>query len=112
MGDAVLVAVSGWLRSMLRDSDTIARFGGDEFVVLQPEIDSQRQAEDLAAKLCSIRDQVFRIGDLDISVTISVGCAVFPVDAESPIDMLTAADTALYEAKHRGRDGYTVGAVG
>ena len=112
VGDAVLVAVSGWLRSMLRDSDTIARFGGDEFVVLQPEIDSQRQAEDLAAKLCSIRDQVFRIGDLDISVTISVGCAVFPVDAESPIDMLTAADTALYEAKHRGRDGYTVGAVG
>lgn len=112
VGDAVLVAVSSWLRSMLRDSDTIARFGGDEFVVLQPEIDSQRQTEELAAKLCSIRDQVFRIGDLDISVTISVGCAVFPVDAESPIDMLTAADNALYEAKHRGRDGYTVGAVG
>lgn len=112
VGDEVLVAVSGWLRSMLRDSDTIARFGGDEFVVLQPEIDSQRQAEELGAKLCGIRDQVFHVGELDISVTISVGCAVFPIDAESPFDMLTAADTALYEVKHRGRDGFAVGAVG
>ena len=42
-------------------------------------------------------------------MTVSVGCAVFPVDAENPIDMLTAADTALYDVKHRGRDGYVVG---
>jgi diguanylate cyclase (GGDEF)-like protein len=107
----LLVAVSSWLRSMLRDSDTIARIGGDEFVVLQPEIDSQRQAEELAGKLCSIRDQTMRVGNRDLSVTISVGCAVFPLDAESPIDMLKAADAALYEVKHRGRDGYAVGVV-
>jgi diguanylate cyclase (GGDEF)-like protein/PAS domain S-box-containing protein len=110
-GDAVLAAVSAWLRSVLRDSDTIGRMGGDEFVVLQPEIDSQRQAEELAAKLCGIRDQTFRIGANDIAVTVSVGCAVFPVDAENSIDMLKAADAALYEVKHRGRDGYAVGTV-
>jgi len=110
-GDAVLAAVSAWLRSVLRDSDTIGRMGGDEFVVLQPEIDTQRQAEELAAKLCGIRDQTFRIGANNIAVTVSVGCAVFPVDAENPIDMLKAADAALYEVKHRGRDGYAVGTV-
>ena len=111
VGDAVLVAVSAWLRSVLRDSDTIGRIGGDEFVVLQPEIDSQRQAEELAAKLCAIRDQTFRVGTRDIVVTISVGCAVFPVDAENSVDMLKAADSALYDVKHRGRDGYSVGTV-
>ena len=111
VGDAVLVAVSGWLRSVLRDSDTIGRMGGDEFVVLQPEVDSQRQAEELAAKLCGIRDHTFRIGTRDIVVTVSVGCAVFPVDAENPVDMLRAADSALYEVKHCGRDGYAVGVV-
>ena len=111
IGDGVLVAVSAWLRTVLRDSDTIGRIGGDEFVVLQPEIDSQRQAEELAAKLCSIRDNAFRVGEHDIAVTVSVGCAVFPVDAENPVDMLKVADAALYDVKHRGRDGYSVGVV-
>lgn len=111
VGDGVLVAVASWLRSVLRDSDTIARIGGDEFVVLQPEIESQRQAEELAARLCSIRDQRLYVGARDLSVTLSVGCAVFPIDAENPVDMLSVADAALYEVKHRGRDGYAIGTV-
>lgn len=111
VGDEVLVAVAAWLRTKLRDSDTIGRIGGDEFVVLQPEIESQRQAEELAGKLCSIRDHPFRVGAREIAITISVGCAVFPVDAENPVDMLRAADTALYDVKHRGRDGYAVGVI-
>ena len=110
-GDAVLIAVSAWLRGKLRDSDTIGRIGGDEFVVLQPEIDSQTQAEELAGKLCAIRDESFRIGSRTIVITISVGCAIFPVDAENPVDMLRAADKALYDVKHRGRDGYAVGMI-
>jgi diguanylate cyclase (GGDEF)-like protein len=101
--------VAGWLRSRLRDSDTIGRIGGDEFVVLQPEIDTPAEAEELAAKLCSVRDETFRVGTRDLRVTISVGCAVFPVDAQNPADMLRAADAALYDVKHRGRDGYPLG---
>ena len=111
VGDAVLIAVASWLRSVLRESDTIGRIGGDEFVVLQPEIDSQKQAEELASKLCAIRDQTLHAGGRDIRVTISVGCAVFPIDAQNPVDMLKAADAALYDVKHRGRNGYAVGIV-
>jgi diguanylate cyclase (GGDEF)-like protein/PAS domain S-box-containing protein len=111
VGDAMLVAVGNWLRATLRDSDTIARIGGDEFVVLQPEIDSQQQAEELAARLVAIRDHPFHVGDAQLRVTISVGGAVFPADARNPVDLLRSADEALYQVKANGRDGYSVGTV-
>ena len=96
---------------MLRDSDTIARFGGDEFVILQPEIESQRQAEDLAAKLVAIRDKIFEIGGHTIRVTISVGGAVFPPTVKTRWTCCAAADATLYEVKNGGRDGFSVGTV-
>jgi diguanylate cyclase (GGDEF)-like protein len=111
VGDVILVAVASWLKASLRDSDTIARIGGDEFVVLQPEIESQQQAEDLAAKLVAIRGNPFRVGTKNFTITVSVGGAVFPWDALNPEDLLTQADAALYEVKARGRDGYSVGTV-
>jgi diguanylate cyclase (GGDEF)-like protein len=111
VGDAVLVAVGNWLRSTLRESDTIARVGGDEFVIVQPEIDGVHQAEEFAARLAGIRENPFRIGDVDFHVTISVGAAVFPADAHNPVDLLRAADAALYQVKNHGRNGYVVGTV-
>ena len=111
VGDAVLVAVGNWLRSTLRESDTIARVGGDEFVILQPEIDGVRQAEEFAARLVGIREHPIRIGEVDFPVTISVGAAVFPADAHNPVDLLRAADAALYQVKNHGRNGYVVGTV-
>lgn len=111
VGDAVLVAVGNWLRSSLRESDTVARVGGDEFVVVQPEIDSQRQAEEFAARLVSIRDHPIEIGNQALHVTLSVGGAVFPANARNPVDLLRSADEALYQVKAHGRDGYSVGTV-
>jgi diguanylate cyclase (GGDEF)-like protein/PAS domain S-box-containing protein len=111
VGDAVLVAVGNWLRSTLRESDTIARVGGDEFVIVQPEIDGVHQAEEFAARLAGIRENPFRIGDVDFHVTVSVGAAVFPADAHNPVDLLRAADAALYQVKNHGRNGYVVGTV-
>lgn len=110
-GDAVLIAVGNWLRATLRDSDTIARVGGDEFVILQPEVDSVKQAEELAARLVAIRQNRFTIGNVELHITISVGAAVFPADARNPADLLHAADAALYTVKERGRNGYSVGTV-
>lgn len=111
VGDAVLVTVGNWLRSTLRESDTIARVGGDEFVILQPELESEEQAEEMASRLVGIRTHSFQIGDAEFHITVSVGAAVFPADAHNPVDLLRAADDALYQVKHRGRDGYLVGTV-
>jgi len=111
VGDAVLVAVGNWLRSHLRESDTIARVGGDEFVILQPELESPGQAEEMASRLVAIRSEPFEIGDVEFHVTISVGAAVFPADARNPVDLLKSADAALYQVKNHGRDGYVVGEV-
>ena len=111
VGDGVLVAVADWLQSNLRESDTVARIGGDEFVVLQPEIDSMAQAEDVAARLVTIRDEPLRVGDLDIAVRLSVGVAIYPSDGSNPVDMLRAADAQLYRVKNDGRDGYALHTV-
>lgn len=111
-GDGVLIAVGQWLRATLRESDTIARIGGDEFVVLQPEIASSVQARELAERLVAINTAVFRVGARDFTVTVSVGSAVFPADAENPVDLLRSADAALYSVKERGRNGFSLVTVG
>jgi diguanylate cyclase (GGDEF)-like protein/PAS domain S-box-containing protein len=111
VGDGVLIAVADWLQSNLRDSDTVARIGGDEFVVLQPEIDSNAQAEDVAARVVTIRDQPLHVGELSLAVRLSVGVAVYPADGANPVDMLRAADAQLYTVKNGGRDGYAISTV-
>ena len=111
VGDGVLVAVAGWLQSNLRDSDTVARIGGDEFVVLQPDIDDVRQAEDVAERIVTIHDAPLTVGNASIHVRLSVGVAVYPGAGNSPVELLRAADTTLYEVKKRGRDGYAMGNV-
>jgi diguanylate cyclase (GGDEF)-like protein len=110
-GDGVLVAVADWLLSHLRDSDTVARIGGDEFVVLQPEIDSAQQAEDVAARLVTIRDAPLQVGEFAVPVQLSIGVAVYPADGSNTVDMLRAADTQLYGVKNGGRDGYAIHTV-
>jgi len=110
-GDGVLVAVADWLLSHVRDSDTVARIGGDEFVVLQPEIDAAQQAEDVAARLVTIRDAPLHVGEFAVPVRLSIGVAVYPADGSNTVDMLRAADAQLYGVKNRGRDGYAIDTV-
>lgn len=102
IGDAVLVAVAGALRSLCRPGDLAARFGGDELVLVAPGIG----ATDLIALGERLRgavaDAVARRSDLP-TVTVSVGAAVAGADA-TPETVLRDADVALYEAKRAGRD--------
>ena len=101
-GDTVLVDVVRRLRQMLRTDDTLVRFGGDEFVVLLPTA-ARTQALEVAERLVRIVDQTPFAGSPPIRLSLSIGLATFPGDADTPEGLLQAADRRLYQAKRLGR---------
>ena len=106
-GDEVLHQVAQRLQSALRESDTIARFGGDEFVVLQPIVDGPGDAADLARKIVAAMLDPIVIDEHQHRVTTSIGIALFPQDAQTVEELMDAADRALYRAKHGGRNRWS-----
>lgn len=104
VGDAALVEASKRLRAALRESDTIARFGGDEFVILQPIVDGPADAADLARKLNLALQPPVTIEGVAHSVRASIGIALYPFDATTIDDLMKRADNALYGAKREGRN--------
>ncbi len=103
-GDAVLVAVAGRLRDVLRESDTVARIGGDEFVILQPVVDGPNDAADLAHKLTNAMQQPIVIDGREHAVHASIGIAMYPDDGTDTETLMRQADQALYRAKGAGRN--------
>ncbi len=102
MGDVVLQTVAGVLRSNAREMDTPSRFGGEEFAVILPETD----ADGAVVMAERVRKAVegLRIEGLPQSITISLGVASFPQHAAGVRELIGAADAALYNAKHQGRN--------
>ena len=103
-GDEALKAVADVLKEAMRQVDFVARYGGEEFLVLLPDtgIDgavraAERIRERLAKRILAVREQ-------SVTVTLSTGVAEFPTDGNSPESLIASADTALYQAKRRGRD--------
>jgi diguanylate cyclase (GGDEF)-like protein len=108
LGDALLLILSRVLKENLRDVDTLARWGGDEFVVLLPGLASADAVRLVAQKLVDVMRQSFELEDLEVSITFSMGIAVYPDDeGEGDIDSLLAqADRAMFYAKSQGRNNY------
>ena len=106
-GDELLCAVADRLRGHVRASDTVARFAGDEFVVVWPSIGSPTLADALVRRLLSAMSDPFVLSSGTIPVTASIGLAVgrAPSDVD---ELLSDADTAMYDAKSRGRGLVTV----
>jgi diguanylate cyclase (GGDEF)-like protein len=104
-GDAVLVELAARVKGQVRDVDTIARYGGEEIVVILPETDEDGAAQ-AAERICdAVRRRPFgEPGEIPVEVTASVGAAVFPAHGGTSGTLLRRADEALYEAKHAGRD--------
>ncbi|WP_166251471.1 putative bifunctional diguanylate cyclase/phosphodiesterase [Marinobacter salicampi] len=106
MGDRLLQAVTQRLEECLRKGDTLSRFGGDEFTLLLPEINSHEDARGIAKKLIRAMKAPFQLGDHEVFVGVSIGISLYP-DAGNSLDQLIQnADIAMYHVKARGKDGY------
>jgi len=109
-GDVVLKTLATRITGHLRADDTVARIGGDEFIVLLPELSkdkdiAKRCAEDLANKLLKLTTRPIIHGDQSIQVTASIGVVNFPDNSEDGAEELIGfADTAMYQAKENGRN--------
>lgn len=101
-GDEVLRHVAARLVEHLRSVDTVARFGGDEFTLLLPNVNRVDDTVKIATKVLDMMRQPVLVADRQIVVTASLGIAMFPADGENPELLLRNADAAMYRAKERG----------
>lgn len=108
VGDQLLKAVSERLSRCLRDTDTIARIGGDEFVVLLPELSDGENSAVIAQKIILALTSPFYIGWNELYVSVSVGISHYPADGDDPDTLIKHADQAMYKAKEQGRNNYQV----
>lgn len=103
-GDMLLRLVAERLRKTLRESDTVARFGGDEFVILQPIVNGPSDTSDLARKIVNAMQVPFDLSGTSRAIHTSIGISLFPNDGASIEVLMDNADKALYRAKRTGRN--------
>jgi diguanylate cyclase (GGDEF)-like protein/PAS domain S-box-containing protein len=103
-GDKLLIAVGSRLNALKRDMDTLARIGGDEYVLILPEIKNEKDVSKKATQILTELRKPFDIEDFRIEITASIGYSLFSKDGNSPESLIKAADIAMYYAKTHGRD--------
>jgi len=102
-GDELLKTVAERISATLREADVFARFGGDEFAILQSFAAQPKQAMVLAERLLDTLSKPIRLADAEVTVSASIGVALYPDDGRTPADLLRNADTAMYRAKADGK---------
>ncbi|WP_244885465.1 putative bifunctional diguanylate cyclase/phosphodiesterase [Herbaspirillum chlorophenolicum] len=105
-GDQLLVAATERLRRQLRQQDVLARFGGDEFIVVLDDAASENMATELAQRLMSNMVEPFFINGHKIFMSASIGCAIYPQHGKDAMTILKNADIAMYRAKERGKNAF------
>jgi len=105
IGDLMLVEVAKRLMTVIRKEDTVSRIGGDEFILLLQEIHADGAAY-LAQKINDSISAPFILKESELSITPSIGIALYPTDGEDPATLLQAADSAMYQAKDSGRNQF------
>jgi diguanylate cyclase (GGDEF)-like protein/PAS domain S-box-containing protein len=106
MGDELLQQVARRIRQCVREADTVARFGGDEFVILIQDVTDLEAPALVASKLITEVTRSFTLYEREIFIGASIGITVYPDDAHTPDALLRNADMAMYKAKERGRNNY------
>ncbi|MCX7149765.1 MAG: EAL domain-containing protein [Rhodocyclales bacterium] len=107
VGDGLLIAVVGRLRMCLRDSDTLSRQGGDEFIVLLDDVDGPEVVARIAEKVQASLLQPFDIGAHSLTTSASLGISLSPDDGRDFDTLMQKADTAMYHAKESGRQTFS-----
>ena len=105
-GDEILKDVATRLRGCVRESDTVARIGGDEFAILQRDVSDPGEAGALSDRINAVIGRPFELGGSQVVIGVSIGIAIAPTDATNGIELLKAADLALFRAKSDGRGTY------
>jgi diguanylate cyclase (GGDEF)-like protein/PAS domain S-box-containing protein len=105
-GDGLLQAIADRLRSTLRQSDLIARIGGDEFIVLLPDVSGPAEVASVANKLLQAISQPVLLGSSEVKATVSLGITMVPTDGDDWAVLMKNADLAMYRAKHKGRNNF------
>jgi diguanylate cyclase (GGDEF)-like protein len=106
-GDEVLKEVAARLRSALRETDTVARAGGDEFVLVLTDLQSPEGAAQIAGKILQLIAQPIRHKGSLVTVGASIGISVFPRDADEADELIKLADEAMYSVKKAGKNSYS-----
>lgn len=106
VGDQLLQAVAMRLRHCLREGDTLARIGGDEFTLLLPEVESREDAEAIAVKIIKSLKEPFRVDSHELFISTSIGISHYPEDGDTIESLIKHADIAMYSVKGRGKNGF------
>lgn len=106
VSDQLLVSVSKRISNNVREIDTVVRLGGDEFVILIPNVQTRQDIELSLSRLLNHMSAPLNINDFNFSVTCSMGISVYPDDGRDPDTLLKNADSAMFKAKHTGRNNF------
>ncbi|MGD9786731.1 MAG: EAL domain-containing protein [Sulfuricellaceae bacterium] len=106
VGDELLVRIAERLRGLMRESDTVGRLGGDEFLAVVQELRQKEDASLVAQKILDTLSRPFMVGDRELTVSVSIGIALYPQDGDSVESLIRSADMAMLAAKQAGRHGF------
>lgn len=108
VGDALLREAAKRITSCVRDSDTVARMGGDEFTVILCNSHTQENVDRVARKIIDVIDSPFLLHGKSCSVSVSIGVSFYPIHGETPDELVKIADAAMYLAKQSGKNCYRI----
>lgn len=107
VGDQLLIEVSSRLKQLIRKSDFIARFGGDEFVIIIENVEDTDSIDIISQKVLQCFGEPFELNNTEYFVTTSIGIAVYPIDGNDAETLIKNADAAMYNAKGRGKNQHS-----
>jgi len=108
VGDELLLLLSNRMQKAMREGDTLARIGGDEFVVVLVDYENMADCEPLLERLLQAASDSVQVGDLQLKVSVSIGVTLYPQDAADAEQLMRHADQAMYIAKQSGKNRYHV----